>query len=293
MKNNFKMLACFILFTCFVVDIYAQEYAPVTFNDRRVINSHSVEMLEARKMDFRTSHRFGDMFGAQGGWPSFYGLENSTDIGIGFDYGINDNINVGISRTKGSGELRQLINTYFKARLMRQQINGKNPLSITIAGMANVSTMTKSSADGFLSFFPSPSNRWAYHIQLMFARRMNSRLSLQLSLNYTYRDIVYNYDQHDLPSIGLASRLRLTKATSLIFDATLPVLDGDRDTPQNYFPPIGFGLEFMTGGGHVFQINLTNATGLSETDYIPYSFSDWTQGEFRLGFTIARKFSVY
>ncbi len=293
MKNSFKIVLLLVGCALLMSDLYAQEYAPVTFNDRRVINSHSVEMLEARKMDFRTAHRFGDMFGPQGGWPTFYGLENSTDIGIGFDYGINDNINVGISRTKGSGELRQLINTYFKARLMRQQINGRNPISITIAGMANVSTMTKSGTDGFLSFFPSPSNRWSYHIQMMFARRMNSRLSLQMSLNYTYRDIVYNYDQHDLPSIGFATRFRFTKATSLILDATFPVLDGDRNTPQTYYPPIGVGIEFITGGGHVFQINLTNATGLSETDYIPYSYSNWSDGEFRLGFTIARKFSVY
>lgn len=293
MNNIYRIITFTLLISFFSSEIIAQEYAPITFNDRRVINSHSVEMLEARKMDFRTAHRFGDMFGAQGGWPTFYGLENSTDIGIGFDYGINDNINVGISRTKGSGELRQLINTYFKARLMRQQINGKNPISITIAGMANVSTMSKSSTDGFLSFFPEPSNRLAYNIQLMFARRMNSRLSLQLSLNYTYRDIVYSYDQHDLPSIGIASRIRLTKATSFIFDATFPVLDADRTGTLDYYPPIGLGLEFMTGGGHVFQINLTNATGLSETDYIPYSYSDWSKGEFRLGFTIARKFSVY
>jgi len=238
--------------------------------------------------------RFGDMFGNNGGWPTFYGLETSTDIGIGFDYGINDNINIGISRTKGSGELRQLINTYFKARLMRQQVKGgKNPISITIAGMANVSTMAKSQSDGFLSFFPQPSNRMAYHLQMMFARRFNSRFSAQLSLNYTYRDIVYNYDQHDLPSIGIASRIRFTKATSLILDATFPVLDAGREGPQNYYPPIGVGLEFMTGGGHVFQINLTNASGLSETDYIPYSYSDWSKGEFRLGFTIARKFNLF
>jgi hypothetical protein len=272
--------------------VFGQEFAEVTFNDRRVINSHSVEMLEARKLDFRTSHRFGDLLGTSGGWQSFYGLENAADIGIGFDYGINDNINIGISRTKGSGELRMLVNTFFKARLMRQQIKGNNPLSITFLSTANISTMNKTEADGFLSSFPKFSNRLAYHLEIIFARKFSPKFSLQASLNYTYRDIVFQNDQNDLPSIGIASRIRFTKATALIFDATIPVLD-NRKLEQTYFPPIGIGLEFNTGVGHIFQINLTNATGLAETDYIPYSYSDWTAGEFRLGFTIARKFTLY
>ena len=270
----------------------AQDFAKEAFNDRRVINSHSVEMLEGGKMDFRVLHRFGNMFGDQGGWPTFYGLENSTDVSIGFDYGINDNINIGIARSKGAGELRQIVNTFFKARLMRQHEEGRNPLSITVLGVANASTMPKSSASNVLSSFPKASNRWSYHVQLMFARRFNSRFSIQGNVNYTYRDIVYTYDQNDLVSLGISSRIRFTKATSLIVDATFPVLDDARESPQDYFPPIGVGLEFETGGGHIFQMNLTNAKGVSETDYIPYSFSDWSKGEFRLGFTVSRKFSV-
>ena len=55
--------------------------------------------------------------------------------------------------------------------------------------------------------------------------------------------------------------------------------------------PVGFGLEFDTGG-HVFQLNLTNAKGLSAADYIPYTNTKWSDGEFRLGFTISRLFNL-
>lgn len=289
MKEIFIIL---ISFFCTAM-LYSQGFTEKTFNDRRVINSQSVEMLEGRKMDFRTIHRFGDMFGNTGGWQSFYGLENSSDIGIGFDYGINDNINIGVFRTKGSGELRQLVNGFFKARLMRQRTDNTNPLSITVLGEATISTMPKTEGVGLLTTFPNFSNRLAYHVQLMFARRFNSRFSLQANMNYTYRDIVYTYDQNDVVSLGFASRIRMTKATSLIFEGTFPVLVADRETPQTYYFPLGVGFEFETGGGHVFQINLTNARGIAETDFIPYSFSDWSKGEFRLGFTIAREFTVY
>lgn len=270
----------------------AQEFAKEAFNDRRVINSHSVEMLEKGKMDFRVYHRFGDLAGSRGGWQNFFGLENSADISIGLDYGINDNINVGIARTKGTGELQQIVNTFAKVRLMRQQVNGRNPLSITVLGVANISTMPKSETPGVLSYFPEFTNRLAYHTQLMVARRFNQRLSAQLNLNYTYRDIVYTYDQNDIVSVGLSTRFRVTKATAIIFDGTYPLLVENRDTPESYHFPLSIGVELETGGGHVFQINLTNAQGISETDYIPYSYSNWMEGEFRLGFTIARKFTV-
>ena len=272
--------------------INAQEFVEEAFNDRRVINSHSVEMLEKGIMDFRVYHRFGDLAGSQGGWQNFYGLENSADVGFGFDYGINDNINIGIARTKGTGDLRQNINTFAKFRFMRQQKDGRNPLSITALTVANISTMPKNTTPGVLSFFPEFSNRLAYHTQLMFARRFSDRVSAQLNLNYTYRDIVYTYDQNDIVSVGLSARVRITKATALIFDGTYPLLDGQRETPEQYYLPLSFGVEFETGGGHVFQLNLTNSKGISETDYIPYSFSNWADGEFRMGFTIARKFTV-
>ncbi len=288
------MMRSILLFACLlgVSLIHAQEFAEEAFNDRRVINSHSVEMLEQGLMDFRVYHRFGDFAGAQGGWQNFYGLENSADVSFGFDYGINDNINIGIGRSKGAGELRQIINTFGKVRLMRQQVNGRNPLSITVLGVANISTMPKSETSGVLSFFPEFSNRLAYHTQLMFARRFSDRISAQLNLNYTYRDIVYTYDQNDIVSIGFSTRVRVTKATALIFDGTYPVLVDQRETPETYHFPLSIGVEFETGGGHVFQLNFTNAKGISETDYIPYSFSDWSKGEFRMGFTIARKFTV-
>jgi len=76
----------------------------------------------------------------------------------------------------------------------------------------------------------------------------------------------------------------------LILDATVP-LTGERTADAGFYPALGIGLEIETGG-HVFQVNLTNATQLMETDYIPYTTSNWLDGEFRLGFTISRLFNL-
>jgi len=78
-----------------------------TFKDTRVINAHSVETLKAGMLDFRIGHRFGDIAGAGGGWQTFWGLEEASDVLIGFEYGLSDKFMIGINRSKGSGKVNQ------------------------------------------------------------------------------------------------------------------------------------------------------------------------------------------
>ncbi len=269
-----------------------EEKVTQTFRHTRVINSHSVETLPARKMDFRIAHRFGDIAGNAGGWPTFYGLENASDVSIGFEYGITDNIMFGVNRAKGSGPLKQLVNTFLKIRIMNQEINGNLPFSLTVVGINAFSTMQKSASVDALNFFENGSHRFAYHLGFHVARKFSDAFSLQLNTAWTFRNIVPFGDQNDLPSIGGSLRWNVSKALGIIVDTTFPIDTDFRTTENGYYPVVGIGFEFDTSGGHVFQLNVTNATGLSETDFIPYTTSNWGDGEFRLGFTISRLFSI-
>src|SRR5699024_10511891 len=84
------------------------------------------------ELDFKVDHRFGDIAGTRGGAASFFGLDNSTDIRIGFDYGISKNLNIGIGRSKGATRVSQLYNINIKYILLRQTTDGKSPLSISV-----------------------------------------------------------------------------------------------------------------------------------------------------------------
>jgi hypothetical protein len=262
-----------------------------TFKDTRVINSHSTETLEAGKLDVRIGHRFGDLAGDAGGWPTFYGLENASDIMIGLEYGLTDRMLIGINRTKGSGPLKQNINGIYKIKFVNQEKNGNQPLSIAYYGMASYSTMQKSPTEGVLNYFAKPEHRFSYHQELILARKFSNRFSLQVSGAWTYRNIVPSLDNNTIASIGAAAKIQITKVFGLLLEGRLPF--SELQTPDNgYYPPLGVAFEFDTGGGHVFQLNFTNATGLAETDYIPYTTSNWMDGEFRLGFTISRLFNI-
>ncbi len=53
--------------------------------------------------------------------------------------------------------------------------------------------------------------------------------------------------------------------------------------------PLGVGIQMVTGG-HVFSINVTNARAVSEINYLSNTTSDFSRGQYRLGFTISRMF---
>lgn len=270
-----------------------------TFKDRRVINTHSVETLPAHKLDIRIVHRFGDLAGENGGFQTFFGLENATDVAIGAEYGWTDRFTVGLFRAKGAGitpegnsGLRQLTNGILKYRLMHQTVNGEVPFSLTAVGMVSLSTASRIEDNpDLIRSFPEFAHRMATNWELIIARKFSEGFALQFIPAYTHRNLVTFDDENGIFSLGVATRIQLNKVVGIIADMTVP-FNGRRTSDNGYYLPFGIGLEFDTAGGHIFQLNFTNATGIMETDYIPYTISSWGAGEFRLGFTISRLFNL-
>ena len=128
----------------------SQEKAKVyqTFKDTRVINAHSTETLKSGLLDFRIAHRFGDFAGEGGGWETFFGLENASDVMIGFEYGVTNNFMIGLNRAKGSGPLKQNVNGLAKIKFAEQDVDNTIPFSLAILGIASASTMPRSRTEG-------------------------------------------------------------------------------------------------------------------------------------------------
>lgn len=269
-----------------------------TFKDRRVINTHSVETLPAHKLDIRIAHRFGDLAGDNGGFQTFFGLENATDVMIGAEYGLTNRFTIGLFRAKGAGitpegnsGLEQLTNGILKYRVLQQTNDNMVPFSMTMVGVVSLSTAKRIEGNpDLIRSFPQFAHRMATNWELILARKFSEGFSLQLLPAYTHRNLVTFEDENGIFSIGAATRIQLNKVVGIIADLTVP-FSSRRTSDAGYYYPFGIGLEFDTGG-HIFQLNFTNATGIMETDYIPYTTSSWGKGEFRLGFTISRLFNL-
>lgn len=286
-----KILLLLFITIGFLTNAQESEKVYQTFKDTRVINAHSTETLKAGILDFRIAHRFGDFAGDGGGWETFFGLENASDVMIGFEYGLTNNVMIGLNRAKGNGPLKQNVNGIAKIRFAEQDVDNTIPFSLAVLGISSISTMPRSNTEGVINFFEKTAHRISYHAELIASRKFSNYFSLQLSGAWTYRNIVPSTDKNDLVSIGMASRIQLSKAIGIVLDGRI-VFSDIRNSDTGYYAPLGIGLEWETGGGHVFQLNFTNATGIEQTDYIPYTQSNWLDGEYRLGFTIARQFRI-
>jgi hypothetical protein len=271
-----------------VEEEYAEE-EPKTFASTRIVSGHSIETLEKGIMDFRIEHRFGDIAGSNGGFQNMFGFDMLSDMRIALEYGITDNIMIGFGRCKGTGvPYRSLIDGFAKYRFLTQK---KNEMPISMALIAGSSfTYMKASTDlSQVNSFPKVAHRFAYFTQLNVARHFGEKASLALMPTYVHRNYVAADDVNDLFALGGAFRVKLTSRFAIVGEYYQTFSDKDfRQT--GYKNSLGIALEWFTFG-HSFTINLTNAAGLGETQFIPYTFESWGSGQFRFGFSVSRKFS--
>lgn len=258
-----------------------------TFRSTRIINGHSNETLEKKVLEFRVEHRFGDIGGDLGGIQTLYGLDNSADIRIAFEYGITDKFNAGFGRSKGTGSpYRSLLDGFVKYKILEQSTEG-SPVSIT--GIATSTyTYQKASTDSLsVQYFPKQAHRFAYATELVVTKKFGDRLSLALIPTVVHRNYVSFLDQNTLFALGGGARIGITSTMALLLEYYHTFhKEGIRTDYKN---SLGIAFEWITFG-HNFTVNLTNSRGFGETQFIPYTYSDWLKGQFRLGFSIGRKF---
>ena len=259
-----------------------------TFAGTRIISAHSVETLPKGTMDFRIEHRFGDMFGTNGGPQNMFGFDNLSDMRIALEYGVTDQLMVGFGRSKGTGApYRSLLDGFVKFKALQQ--GESSPVTVSLGAGTSFSYMTASDDISQVNHFPNWQHRFAYYTQLNLARAFGDRLSLAILPTLTHRNYVAANDQNGLFSLGSAMRIKLSGRFALIAEYFHSFAAKEWRPNELYRQSLGVALEWTTFG-HNFTVNFTNASGLGETQFIPYTTEDWLKGQFRFGFCVSRKF---
>jgi hypothetical protein len=91
---------------------------------------------------------------------------------------------------------------------------------------------------------------------------------------------------NDFYSLGTGFRLRLSPRVNLTSEYYYRF-----DKLTGYYNPMTLGLDIETGG-HVFQLHVTNSTGMTERTFINETTGSWGKGDLRFGFNISRVFTV-
>lgn len=287
-----RIIICFWVVLTFNIFTIAQEsektHVSETFSSIRIINGQSTETLKKRQWRYIIGHRFGDVAGELGGVQTNFGFDDAADIRFGFDFGLTDDLMIGIARLKGSNRpYRSIIEGFAKYRFLTQTEDNKMPISVAITGNAYGTYMTASEDIAAVTSFPEFSHRLAYSTQLTAARKFNSRISMALMPTLVHRNYVREDDINTLFALGGAVNIKLFKKLGLVteyFHAFAP-----QDFRQEYTNSLSFALEWLTNG-HVFSFNFTNARGFGDLQYIALTDSNWLEGQFRFGFSITRIF---
>ncbi len=254
----------------------ANEKVNGAFKSTRVINAHSIEMLHKHNLDFRIMHRFGFI---SSGVKQLYGLDNAS-MRISFDYGLTDNTTVGFGRST----FRKELDVFLKQRIL-QQSKGAHaiPFSLVVAAGALVWT-----EESFAAVKPTFSDRSSYYVQVIVGRKCSSKFSLQLSPIFVHSGSPANVgDDLDIFAMGGGARLKVSKRMALTLDYHHPF--GKLNAVNT--DPLSVGVDIETGG-HVFQLQFSNATGMNERAYITQTTGKFFSGDIRFGFNLSRIFKL-
>jgi hypothetical protein len=280
------------------------------FNAQRTINCYTTEMMGRGKMEFNVSHNFGDI-GGKDSWRRFYGLDNATDIRIGFNIGLTNRIDLNLARIRGD-ELRlrqdsaapvELIPGKFfevalKFLILRQMENDpSHPISMALFVSTAVSAEQASTLPDNPKGFQDFHDRLSQVFELIIAKKIG-KVSVQINPTLVHYNYVTTYDEPTTFALGGAVRIPFSHRIAFLVDYYHSFISDTKK--ENYYTkrrvkfydPVGVGIEVMTAG-HVFTLKFTNSSAISENQFIPYNSNSWGNGQFRWAFNIGRKFSLW
>ncbi|MGE5458402.1 MAG: DUF5777 family beta-barrel protein [Methanococcaceae archaeon] len=253
-------------------------YPVNTFFSTRILDGHSVELMPAGQLDVRISHRFGTL--NQGSY-NFFGIDQIYNVRFGLEYGFLDRLMAGIGRSLYD----KTYDAFAKFTLLRQsEGEASQPLSLS----AFTSFAVRSMDYGVNVPF---STRTAYVAQVLAARRLNQKLSLQVTPTFVHHNLLSTeISSRNLFALGAGGKFNLTKRVSFNAEYYYQLNPSDYQNQKTY-NPLTLGFDFYTGG-HVFQLMLTNSIGIIEKGFIGETTDRWNKGGIHFGFNISRVFTL-
>lgn len=296
---------CFLLFFP-VSNVFAQSTGKtmkakpvIIFSSDKAINTNTTSTVGKGKMDFKVTHNFGDIAGKSGGIKNFFGLDNTTDVRIGFEVGLMPNLDAILARSKGAGLQQREVELGMKYRFLTQTENvSTHPFSMALYLNSVIATNAASTFPNQDNSYKNFGDRITSVVELIISKKIG-KISLQMNPSLLLRNYSISYDQKNFFALGGAIRFPIvSNRLNLLVDYVHPfrqrAVKDSFSINENihFYDPLGVGFEIITGG-HVFRLNFTNATEIIENRFIPRTITNWGKGQFRWGFTISRRFTIW
>lgn len=283
----------FLLVTFYVSPVYSQDSAaaegtekptpkPVknTFESVWIIDNQTVMVPIKGTFELDIQHRFGTW---ENGYEDFFGLFASSNIRLGANYAPIPKLYVGVGITK----YNMLWDANAKYAIVQQMTDNHWPVSITYYGNMAIDSRP---ADNFQNF----SDRLTYFNQIIIARKVSEKFSVQVAPSLSHTNVVNGYysepgkvseeRKHDHFAVAVSGRYKVKEAMSILANYDQPITKHKSGNPH---PNLSFGLEISTSA-HAFQFFVGQYYYLSPQQNNMYNRNDYQSNQWLIGFNITR-----
>lgn len=252
------------------------------FESPYLIDNQSVEVNQAKTLEFVMQHRFGVV---EEGLSDIFGIYGPANIRLGISYAPIKNLSLGFGTTKKN----KYQDFNLKYAIFQQTRSGSFPVSITYYGNLAIDSRKK-------EIFINSTDRFSYFHQLIIARKITPALSIQVAPSLSHYNAVNGYVEgnsikgqmdNDHIAVSLAGRLKISAQSSIIFDYDQPITDHFTNNPH---PNLALGFEIATSS-HAFQFFLGNYSGIVPQENNVFNLNDYELGKFLIGFNITRNWN--
>jgi hypothetical protein len=288
------MKKIFILLTLslFLTPLFSQEETqtqekskPVrfTFGTTILIDNHTVATPYKGGLELEIHHRFSLIED----YHNLFGIYGSANTRIGLNYGITDRLMIGAGTTKDY----KLQDIQWKYLILQQTEDNSMPVSLSYYGNI-VFDLRKEEVFGPAASFKDM-HRLSYFSQLIVARKLNEKISLQVAPSLAYfNSVPLNADTtagYKNLNFGLSAgaRANLFGSHSLLLEYDQLLTKGDPDVPTK--PNLSLGWEISTAT-HTFQIFVANYNQIISQRNLVFNTNDFTKGDYLVGFNITVRF---
>jgi hypothetical protein len=286
-----KRVFIVLILSAFLAPAFSQETAqaqegstPVknTFGTGILIDNQTIATPYKGGLEMEIRHRFSLIENIH----NLYGIYGTANTRIGLSYGITERLMVGVGTTKDY----QLQDIQWKYLILQQTEDNKMPVSLSYYGNIAADLRTK---DNFGPGEYRDIHRLSYFTQLIVARKINDRFSVQVAPSMAYFNAVPTKPDSTAGyknlNFGLSAGLRanLFGAHSLILEYDQLLTKQELDVQPK--PNLAIGWEIGTGT-HTFQVFVTNYNQIISQRNLVFNTNDFTKGDYMVGFNITVRF---
>lgn len=268
--------------------ISAKEYAENVFTGTLLINSQTTTVLQRKSWSFAIQHRFGVIGLDSVVWQQFLGLDLPATIRFSFGRAFSDRFYFEIGRTN----TLKTVDLEAKYLLVKQTTDFRTPFSIALYFNTAIRTEDFPNLpdnvyfeDGITPFVYKPAHRFAYNTQLIVSSKLSEKLSIQVNPIFIYRNLTPPFQDNFTLVLSGGGRFKTGIRTAIIAEYAHVV----NNRGNNFYDPFSVGVEFGTVG-HTFQVFLSTAPRILESQIYTQSAVNITEGQFLLGFNLKRIF---